>query len=130
MTLKAVAGPGELEINDEFAKGLGFEHFRQMASDILVSSSVQAAFNLDLEPLRLRQAYGEHLCGQSLLMARRLTEAGVPRATRRSKIDDPVARQEVDVLTGILHEEWSRLHVDFRRPPTESVADHGGHVSE
>jgi len=63
------------------AKGLGFEHFRQMASDILVSSSVQAAFNLDLEPLYLRQAYGEHLCGQSLLMARRLTEAGVPIVT-------------------------------------------------
>jgi hypothetical protein len=48
-----------------------------MASDILLSSRVQAAFNLDLEPMHIRQLYGDHLCGQSLLMARRLTEVGV-----------------------------------------------------
>src|SRR5207302_9143141 len=61
--------------------GRGYEHFRQMADDILLSAKVQAAFNLDLEPVHLRQAYGEHLCGQSILLARRLSEAGVPVVT-------------------------------------------------
>jgi hypothetical protein len=58
-----------------------FDHFRQMASDILVNPTVQSAFNLDREPLRVRELYGDHLCGQSLLLARRLTEAGVPIVT-------------------------------------------------
>ena len=58
-----------------------FEHFRQMATDILVSPTVQAAFNLDFEPVAVRERYGDHLCGQSVLLARRLTEAGVPIVT-------------------------------------------------
>jgi hypothetical protein len=58
-----------------------YGHFQQMAFDILVSPEVQAAFNLDREPLAVRQAYGDHLCGQSVLLARRLNEAGVPCIT-------------------------------------------------
>jgi hypothetical protein len=42
---------------------------------------VQAAFDLDREPAPLRDRYGDHLCGQSVLLARRLTEAGVPICT-------------------------------------------------
>ncbi len=58
-----------------------FEQCCEMASDVLTSSRVQAAFNLDLEPAPVRQRYGEHICGQSVLLARRLIEAGVPIAT-------------------------------------------------
>jgi uncharacterized protein (DUF1501 family) len=58
-----------------------YDHFRQMASGILLSPTVQAAFNLDCEPLALRDAYGNHICGQSILLGRRLTEAGVPIVT-------------------------------------------------
>ncbi|MBI2808780.1 MAG: DUF1501 domain-containing protein [Planctomycetes bacterium] len=58
-----------------------YEHFRQMASDILLSPTVQAAFNLDRESVVTRDHYGQHLCGQSILLARRLTEAGVPIVT-------------------------------------------------
>jgi len=58
-----------------------YDHFRQMASDLLMSQTVRTAFNLDREPLQVREAYGDHLCGQSLLLARRLTEAGVPIVT-------------------------------------------------
>jgi Protein of unknown function (DUF1501) len=36
------------------------------------------AFSLDSEPLALRERYGRHRFGQSLLLARRLAEAGVP----------------------------------------------------
>src|SRR5206468_3926661 len=57
------------------------EQFRQMACDILFNNTVQSAFNLDREPLAVREMYGDHLCGQSVLLARRLTEAGVPIVT-------------------------------------------------
>jgi uncharacterized protein DUF1501 len=58
-----------------------FDYFRQMAGDMLVSPTVQAAFNLEREPATVRAGYGDHLCGQSVLLARRLTEAGVPIVT-------------------------------------------------
>lgn len=59
----------------------GHDHFRQLATDIVTSPRVQAAFNLDLEPVQRRDAYGHHICGQSMLQARRLAEAGVPVTT-------------------------------------------------
>lgn len=58
-----------------------YDHFRQLASDLLCTPSVRAAFDLDREPLSMRDAYGDHLCGQSVLLARRLTGAGVPIVT-------------------------------------------------
>ena len=58
-----------------------YDQSRQQAWAILLSPTVQAAFNLDLESLPLRSAYGDHLCGQSVLLARRLTEAGIPIVT-------------------------------------------------
>ena len=42
----------------------------------LMRSPRARAFNLDEEPEKLRQEYGEHQFGQSCLMARRLIEAG------------------------------------------------------
>lgn len=55
-----------------------FDHFRDLANDILLGSAVKRAYDLDDEPPQVRDAYGRHLGGQSLLLARRLTEAGVP----------------------------------------------------
>jgi hypothetical protein len=55
-----------------------FGHFRDLAQDILFGSAVKDAYNLDREDPKLREAYGNHLGGQSMLLARRLTEAGVP----------------------------------------------------
>jgi hypothetical protein len=52
-----------------------------MAADMLLSPEVRAAFDLGREPDRLREAYGDHICGQSVLLARRLIEAGVPLVT-------------------------------------------------
>lgn len=56
----------------------GFDHFRDLARDMLLGSDVQKAYDLDREEPRIREMYGKHLGGQSLLLARRLTEAGVP----------------------------------------------------
>lgn len=55
-----------------------FRHFRSLAHDILLSSAVKDAYNLDNEDAKIRESYGDHLGGQSMLLARRLTEAGVP----------------------------------------------------
>jgi len=55
-----------------------FDHFRAMACGILLSSAVRDAYDLDKEDAKIRESYGNHLGGQSMLLARRLTEAGVP----------------------------------------------------
>ena len=55
-----------------------FERYRQMAADMLLSSPVKRAYDLENEDPRIRVMYGDHIGGQSMLLARRLTEAGVP----------------------------------------------------
>jgi len=59
----------------------GVHRSREQALDMLLSPAVRDAFNLEKEPRKVREKYGMHICGQSVLMARRLTEAGVPVAT-------------------------------------------------
>ena len=59
----------------------GVHRTREQALDMLLSPAVRDAFNLEKEPRKVREKYGMHICGQSVLMARRLTEAGVPVAT-------------------------------------------------
>jgi uncharacterized protein (DUF1501 family) len=66
---KPVGQPGDFE---------SFSHFRSLAQDILFGSAVKAAYNLENEDPQTRGSYGNHLGGQSMLLARRLTEAGVP----------------------------------------------------
>lgn len=51
--------------------------FQARACDLLTSSAAQRAFQIEQEPLRLREAYGRNIYGQSMLLARRLVEAGV-----------------------------------------------------
>ena len=55
-----------------------FNHFRGLANDILLGSAVRDAYDLDKEDATLRATYGDHIGGQSILLARRLVEAGVP----------------------------------------------------
>lgn len=54
------------------------DHRTQQAFDLLGSSQSRRAFNLDLEPPHVRDRYGRHRFGQSVLLARRMVEAGVP----------------------------------------------------
>lgn len=83
-----------------------FEHFRHMAADMLLSARVQAAFDLEREPLPTRQAYGDHLCGRSLLLARRLNEAGVPAITVICAAGD---------LNGAAGDHWDTHGNNFNR---------------
>jgi hypothetical protein len=55
-----------------------FLHYRELAADMLLSSSVKDAYDLERESQAVRDRYGNHIGGQSMLLARRLTEAGVP----------------------------------------------------
>src|SRR5579872_4199348 len=48
------------------------------AINLLTSGIVTQAFDMDREPADVRDRYGRHLFGQSLLLARRLAQAGVP----------------------------------------------------
>ena len=57
------------------------DYFRGLAVDMLQDERVQETFNLEKEPRRVREAYGDHICGKSMLLARRLVSAGVPIAT-------------------------------------------------
>jgi hypothetical protein len=50
--------------------------FQAKAFDLLTSPASQRAFQLDREPVAIRDAYGRNIYGQSTLLARRLIEAG------------------------------------------------------
>ena len=54
---------------------------QERAVSLLSSSKTTAAFDVASEPAELRARYGETVNGMSLLLARRLVEAGVPFVT-------------------------------------------------
>lgn len=51
---------------------------QRQALAVLTSGKVAKAFDIDKEPAAVRDKYGRHAFGQSVLLARRLVEAGVP----------------------------------------------------
>ena len=55
-----------------------FREHQRHAFELLASGRVAGAFRLDREPVKVRDRYGRNPFGQSLLLARRLIEAGVP----------------------------------------------------
>jgi len=58
-----------------------FDRVQQKAFDVLTSPKVKAAFDLDREETRLIDRYGRTLFGNSVLIGRRLVEAGVQFVT-------------------------------------------------
>jgi hypothetical protein len=53
------------------------EAFRRSAMRLVGSTAARQMFDLEREPAALRERYGRHRFGQSMLLARRLVEAGV-----------------------------------------------------
>lgn len=51
--------------------------YQAKAVDLLTSTATQQAFEIEKESRQTRERYGRHTYGQSVLMARRLVEAGV-----------------------------------------------------
>ena len=68
--------------NDRLKKNLqsrpfaAIDRFQQQAFDILTSRTVQSAFRIQEEKESTRERYGRNIYGQSVLLARRLIEAG------------------------------------------------------
>ena len=60
---------------------LATDAFQQQAVDLLLGEQARQAFDLSLEPAKVRERYGDHLWCQQALLARRLVEAGVAFVT-------------------------------------------------
>jgi hypothetical protein len=85
------------------------------AFDIILGGEAAAAFDLDRETGETRDRYGRHVFGQSLLMARRLVEAGVRLvAVNWIRHDDGPGGQGWD--THAKHLPWCK---DELLPPTD-----------
>ncbi len=57
------------------------DRFQQRAFDLLTSQATQRAFRIAEEAGKVRDAYGRNIYGQSVLLARRLIEAGTRMVT-------------------------------------------------
>ncbi len=66
---------GGFERSRDFAT---MDHFQRKAFELLTSGKARGAFDLGREPEDVKKLYGKSLFGTSLLVARRLVEAGVP----------------------------------------------------
>ena len=63
---------------EDAAIGRALSANQDKALTMLTSGRVKRAFELETEDPRLRDRYGRHMFGQSLLLSRRLIQAGVP----------------------------------------------------
>src|SRR5262245_57697508 len=68
----------DLDTSDTMAR---MDRYRRQALEIILSGKAQRAFRIDLEPDRVRDAYGRHSLGERTLLARRLVEAGITFVT-------------------------------------------------
>ena len=60
---------------------IAFDDYYAKAFDLVTSDEAQKAFDISHEPKDVREKYGRNDFGQRLLLARRLTEVGVPFVT-------------------------------------------------
>jgi hypothetical protein len=89
--------------------------YQQRAFNLLRSEKVRRAFDLSAESAGLRERYGRNKLGQSLLLARRLVEAGV----RFINVNDKVTNGQVTNWDS--HENnFGRLKNDLL-PPTDQA---------
>jgi hypothetical protein len=68
-----------------------YNRLQEKAFSLLASSQTKGAFDVSREPPAVRDRYGQTVNGMSMLMARRLVEAGVPFVTVFWKEDPKLA---------------------------------------
>ena len=95
---------------DQF-QGIGnsvndMDYFRNLATNMLMSPTVRNAFDLDLESQATKDKFGNHICGQSMLLARRLVQAEVPIVTVACSAGD---------LNGSAGDHWDTHADNFNR---------------
>jgi hypothetical protein len=92
---------------EENATMKGIDAFQSRALEIVASGKVRIAFEIEREPQHIRARYGEGACpngtqcGRSLLLARRLVEAGVSVVTQCFSGWD-THRENFSMLRGML----------------------------
>lgn len=72
-----------VRITDEAAgdPAVASDDYYRQGLELVTSREAQVAFDIHAESDKVRESYGDHYLGQRLLLARRLTEAGVPFVT-------------------------------------------------
>ena len=81
---------------DRFANVETWTRQQDRALSLLLASRTTQAFDISQEPKAIRERYGETVNGMSLLLARRLVEAGIPFITvfwLGKGIDSPLAKK-------------------------------------
>ena len=87
------------------------------AFDLISSPAAQRAFDLSAEPAATRDRYGRHIFGQSVLLARRLVEAGVRLVhVNWVRHDNGSGGQGYDSHRN--HLDWARTEL---LPPTDAA---------
>lgn len=89
--------------------------FQERALDLVAGPEARRAFDLDHEPVSLRDRYGRHPIGQNLLMARRLIEAGVRLVSVTAWCGTPPGEQFRNVQTWDMHGDGAGLGSIFGR---------------
>jgi uncharacterized protein (DUF1501 family) len=83
--------------------------FQERALDLVGGRDAARAFDLEHEPIRVRDRYGRHPIGQNLLMARRLIEAGVRLVSITAWCGTPAGEQFRNVQTWDMHGDGAGL---------------------
>jgi uncharacterized protein (DUF1501 family) len=83
--------------------------YQERAVDLLTGPEARQAFDLDREPVSLRDRYGRHPLGQNLLMARRLIESGVRLVSVTAWTGTPSTEKFRNVQTWDMHGEGAGL---------------------
>jgi uncharacterized protein (DUF1501 family) len=83
--------------------------FQERAVDLITGPDARRAFDLEREPVPLRDRYGRHPLGQNLLMARRLVEAGVRLVSVTAWTGTPPTEKFRNVQTWDMHGNGASL---------------------
>jgi uncharacterized protein (DUF1501 family) len=115
-SLLALLDP-QLRAAERPAAGGSMAVYQERAADLLRSEAVRRAFDLSREAAAVRERYGRTKLGQSLLLARRLVEAGV----RLVNVNDKVANGQLENWDS--HENnFGRLKNDLLPPADRAFA--------
>ena len=97
------------------------EASQELAFNMMLSPEVQGAFELGREPKSVRNLYGDHVAGKSAMLARRLTDAGVPLVFVNAGVGD---------LNGSQGDNWDTHGNNFNRLKDDLLPpwDHAAHA--
>lgn len=130
---------------EDWSKATEVDEFTEQAFELVTGPTARNAFRLDNEDPRMRDRYGRHTSGQSMLLARRLVEAGVTFVTVHlggwdhhwdlkkgyenylPMVDQPVAALFTDLeQRGMLDTTLVLLCGEFSRTPKMNDGGNGG----